>query len=121
MTQSKLHFSQALPCINCEQPTQQGLISPMRSLAWQLVPLCEQDIGQLACEEVSCSNIADLQNQITRQLQVIHQLQRRRQHLARAYLRLRRQHAHHKARRALRIGLNRSYRQQVQAIEEVIA
>ena len=118
-------FTPALPCADCGSPTQQGLISPISFLAWQLVPLCAQDLGTSASEEAFSTTSADLQQRITRQLQVIHQLQRRRQRLTRDYLRLRRQHthchAHCKAQRALRIGLKRSYRRQAQMREEELA
>ncbi len=118
MTPSKLHFTPALPCAKCLEPTTLGLLCPMRSQVWQLLPLCERDIETSTGEEEVSSTITDLQQLVAHHLQVIHQLQRRRRHLARAYLHLRRHHAHHKARRALRIGLNRSYRRQVQMREE---
>lgn len=112
-------FTPALPCVDCGSPTQQGLISPLHSLVWQIVPLCAQDLGNSAGEEAFLTDSADLRDRITRQLQVIESLQRRRQRLTRDYLRLRRQRAHDKAQRALRIGLNRSYHQQAQLGEEV--
>ena len=106
MTPRKLSFTPALPCVDCEQPTQQGLIYSKSSLAWQLLPRGARDIKEPAGEEEASSTIADLQQLVTHHLQVIHQLQRRRRHLARAYLHLCRQHAHNKARRALRIDLS---------------
>ena len=118
MTPNKLHFAPALPCADCKQLTQQGLLYPKNSLTWQLLPLCERDIETSTGEEVASSTAADLQQLVTHHLQAIHHLQRRRRHLAQAYLHLRGRHAHNKARRALRIGLNRSYRRQAQMREE---
>jgi hypothetical protein len=115
-------FTPALPCADCGSPTRQGFIAPMNLLAWQLVPLCARDLDSSAGQEAFSADSADLQDRIARQLQVLHQLQRRRQRLTRDYLRLRRQHthchAHWKAQRALRIGLKRSYRRQAQMREE---
>jgi DNA segregation ATPase FtsK/SpoIIIE-like protein len=121
MTPRNVTFTPALPCARCLQPTRQRLITPMSSLAWQLVPLCERDIETSTGEEAACTTITDLQHRITQQLQVIYQLQRRRQNLACAYLHLRRQRAHSKAQRALRIGLNRASRRQTQLREEWLA
>ena len=121
MTSNTLHFTPALPCVDCLELTTLGLIYPIRSQAWQLLPLCERDIDKPASEEEAFSSIADLQQLVTHHLQVIHRLQRKRRHLTHMYLHLRRQHAHHKARRALRIGLNRSYRRQAQVREEGLA
>jgi hypothetical protein len=118
MIPSKLRFTPALPCVDCEQPTQQGLIYSKSSLAIQLLPRGARDSKKSAGEEEASSTIADLQQLVTHHLKIIHQLQRRRRHLARAYLHLRRQHAHNKAQRALRIGLNRAYRRQMQVMEE---
>lgn len=118
-------FTPALPCADCGTLTRQGLISPISPLAWQLVPLCARDLGTPAGQEVFSTDSADLQQRLTHQLQLIHQLQRRRQRLTRDYLRLRRQHthchAHCKAQRALRIGLKRSYHRQAQVREEGLA
>ncbi len=115
-------FTPALPCADCGSPTRQGLITPLNPLAWQLVPLCIRDLDSSAGEEAFSTNSDDLQDRITRQLQAIEQLHRRRLRLTRDYLRMRRQHthchAHWKAQRALRIGLKRSYRRQAQMREE---
>lgn len=120
MTPNKLHFTPALPCADCKQPTQQGLIYPTSSLVWQLLPLCERDIDKPAGEEEPFSSIRDLQQLVAHHLQVIHQIQRKKRHQARAYLRLRRQHAPAKSLRALRWRLNRSYKLQVEAMEVAI-
>lgn len=117
MTLSKLHFSPALPCIDCEQPTQQGLLSPTSSLDWQLLPICERESKAPADEEEAFSSIVDLQQLVARHLQVIHRLQRKRRHLARVYVRLRRQYTHTKAQRALRWKLNQTYRLLAEAME----
>lgn len=114
---TRLSFSPALPCVDCEQPTQLGLIYQMSSQVWQLLPLCERDIKEPAGEEEAFSSIADLQQLVTHHLQVIHQIQRRRHHSARAYMRLRRQHAPIKVRRALRWQLNQAYKLQAEAME----
>lgn len=112
MIPNKLHFTPELPCIDCKQLTQQGLLYPKNSLTWQILPLCERDIEMSTGAEVASSTAADLQQLVT------HHLQRRRRHLAQEYLHLRGRHAHNKARRALRISLNRSYRRQAQMREE---
>lgn len=93
----------------------------MTHLSWRLLPLCSKGITGpgLASEEVPFAHSGDLQQRITSKLAAIQHFQRRSRHLARAYLRLRRQHVHSKAGRALRIGLNRSYRRQAQMVEEV--
>ena len=118
MTPNTLHFTPSLPCVDCLELTTLGLISPMSSQVWQLLPLCERDIETSAGEEEASNTITDLHQLVTHHLQVIHHLQRRRRHLAQTYLHLRRQHAHHKAQRALRIGLNRFYRRQAKMREE---
>ncbi len=106
MTSSKLHFSPALP-----------RIYPTSFLDWQLLPICERDGKAPAGEEEAFSSIVDPQQLVTHHHQVIHRLQRKKRHLARVYLRLRRQRAHTKAQRALRWRLNHTYRLQAEAME----
>ncbi len=100
----RLCFTPALPCVDCRALTAQGLIYPMSSQVWQLLPFCDEHI-----EELPGSNgpvaISALQYRISEQLTVVRQLQRRRRRIARAYMRLRRQHAHTKLQRALRSRL----------------
>ena len=117
MTPNTLHFTPVLPCVDCRRPTQLGLIYAKSSLTWQLLPLCEGHIKEPAAEEGAFSTIADLQQLVAHHLQIIHQIQRKKRHQSRAYLRLRRQHAPAKALRALRWRLNRSYKLQVEAME----
>ncbi len=122
MKSTPLSFSPALPCVDCAEPTTLGLISPVSSQMWQLVPLCNEHSEQPepASAEEAFAHIGSLQQLVTRRIQAIEQLQRRRQHLAHAYLRLRKQHAPHKAQRALRIGLNRASRRQAEMREEAL-
>lgn len=63
-------------------------------------------------------SLSALRSGINEQLAVIQQFQRKRRRLMRAYLSLRRHSAPSKARRALRIGLNRASRRQAQMREE---
>jgi hypothetical protein len=97
MKPTRLSFSPALPCVDCRVLTTQGLIHPMSSQVWQLLPLCSKDI--------------------TNRIQAIEQLQSRRRRIARAYVRLRRQHAHVKAQRALRWRLCRMCQREKEAME----
>jgi len=103
----QLSFSPALPCVDCRELTTLGLIYPMSSQLWQLLPLCSKDIGEPgpAGEEEPFASVCQLRQLITDQIRVIEHLQRRRRRIARAYVRLRRQHA--KAQRALRWRLRR--------------
>lgn len=104
----RLTFTPALPCMDCERETNQGLISPMRPQAWELLPLCDEHIeGPLG---------SDLHAHINEQLARVQHLQRQRRQLGGAFVRLRRHHAS-KAQRALRWRLNRASRLQVEAME----
>ncbi len=105
----RLCFTPALPCVDCKQPATQGLIYSMSSQVWQFLPLCSKDIGERGPtgEEEPFASVRQLRQLITDQIQVIEQFQRRRRRIARAYLRLRREHAHVKAQRALRWQLRR--------------
>src|SRR5712691_286194 len=105
----RLNFSPALPCVNCRELITRGLIYPMSPRVWHLLPLCNKDIEEPvpAGEEEPFASIGSLQQLVTNRLKAIEQLQRRRRRTARAYMRLRRQHTHVKAQRALRWRLRR--------------
>ena len=42
----RLNFSPALACVDCQWATNQGLMYHMGSLAWQLLPLCDEHIEE---------------------------------------------------------------------------
>jgi len=104
MKPTTVSFSPALLCMECKQPTTQGPIYPMSPLAWQLLPLCDKGIGKpgRADEEEPFASRGDLQQRITSRIETREHLQRQRRQVTRAYLRLRRQHAHIKAQRSFR-------------------
>lgn len=102
-----ISFSPALSCVECHEPTNQGLLYPMRSQGWQLLPLCSSHSKEPSTSDDS-NSLSALRCRIHEQLAEIQQLQRRKHHLARAYTWLRRQHASSKMRRALRWQLNQA-------------
>ncbi len=109
MKPTRLSFSPSLPCVDCRELTSRGLIYPISSQVWQLLSLCDKDIKEPepASEVDAFAAIGHLQQLFTSRIQAIEQLQRRRRRIARAYVRLCRQHAHIKAQRALRWRLRR--------------
>ena len=113
---SRLNFSPAQTIVDCKQEANQGVISQMGSLVWQLLPLCDEHI-----EEPFGSNepvpFSALRYRINEQLAVVQHLQHRKRCIAHAYVRLRRQHAHGKALRALRWRLNRASRLEAEVME----
>ena len=119
MKSMPLSFSPALPCVVCKQPATAGRIYTVNPLVWQLVPLCNEHTEELPGSDEPVA-ISALQYRISEQLTVVRQLQRRRRRIARAYVRLRREHAHIKAQRALRWRLNQTYKLQAEAMEVVI-
>ncbi len=106
MKSTPLSFSPALPCIVCRQPATEGRIYQLGHPAWQLVPLCnehsEEPVPTSEVAEEPFASMSDLQWRITNDLQTIEQLRRKRQRIARAFLGLRKQGGHTKAKRALR-------------------
>ena len=110
----RLSFSPPLLCVDCHQLTNQGHIYLVHSLAWQLLPLCDEHIGSSGSDEPVSPNT--LRCSLNKQLTVIQQLQRRRRSIGRAYMRLRRCHAHHKAQHALRWRLNQAYQAEVMEV-----
>ncbi len=106
MKSTPLSFSPALPCVACRQLTTAGRIYTMNPLVWQLVPLCNEHTEEpetvSEVEEDQFDSISELQRRITNDLQTIRQLRRKRQRIARAFLGLRKQSGHTKAKRALR-------------------
>lgn len=117
MKPKRLSFRPALPCVVCEQPATAGHIYTMNPLVWQLVPLCNEHTEELPGSDKPVA-ISALQYRISEQLTMVRQLQRRRHRIARAYVRLRRQHAHTKAQRALRWRLNRASQLQAEALDQ---
>lgn len=115
----RLNFSPALSCVDCQRDTTQGLIYPMSPSVWQLLPLCDEHIDVLPGSDEPVSFHA-LRCQINEQLAEIQHLQRRKRHMARTYVRLRRQQAHHKAQRALRWRLNHAHKLQAEAMEVAV-
>ncbi len=117
---TRLCFTPTLPCVDCRVLTAQGLIYPMSSQVWQLLPLCSKDIGEPgpAGKEEPFASVRQLRQLITDQIQVIEHLQRRRRRIAHAYVRLRREHAHAKAQRALRWRLRRICQRQQEVWRE---
>ena len=113
---TRLNFSPALSCVDCQKLTSQGLIYQMSALVWQLLPLCDTHIEEPpgSAEPVS---LGALRCQINEQLAVIQQLQRRKRHMARAYARLRKHHVPLKTLRALRWKLNQTEKLQAEAME----
>ena len=113
---ARITFSPVLPCVDCQQPTNQGLIYQMGSQVWQLLPLCACHI-----EDPSGSNepvsLGALRRRINEQLAVIEHFQRRKRHMARSYARLRRHHVPLKTLRALRWKLNLTEKLQAEAME----
>ena len=100
----RLSFSPALPCVDCPELAIQGVIYPMSPQVWQLLPLYRKDIEEPepGSEEDTFATTGHLQRLMTNRIRVIEQLQHKRRQIARVYVRLRRQHAHVKAQRALR-------------------
>ncbi|MHB8596726.1 MAG: hypothetical protein ACYDER_07945 [Ktedonobacteraceae bacterium] len=111
-----LHFSPALPCVHCHQETNHGRIAQVGTLGWQLLPLCS-----LHNEEPTRSDepvaFGALRSRINTQLAIMQHRQRRTRGLARAYVRLRKFHAHRKAQRTLRWRLKRAYQAQATEVE----
>jgi hypothetical protein len=101
-----LSFSPALSCVVCKQLTTAGRIYTMNPLVWQLVPLCdehsEEPVPTSGVVEEPFASASDLQWRITNDIRTIEQLRRKRQRVARAFLGLRKQGGHTKAKRALR-------------------
>ena len=110
----RLSFSPPLPCVDCQQLTNQGHLYLVRSLAWQLLPLCDEHSGPSGSDEPV--SLSALRCSLNQQLVKIQQLQRRKRCIGRAYARLRRCHAHHKAQRALRWRLNQVYQAEVMEV-----
>ncbi len=121
MKPKRLSFMLTLPCVDCAKLTTQGRISPMSSQEWQLVPLCNEPGHEPApaseVVEEPFAFVSDLQWRLTNDLRTIEQLRRRRQCVARAFLRLRKQNGHTKAKRALRRKLCRLCLRQAEAVE----
>ena len=121
MKPKRLSFRPALPCVDCAELTTQGLIYPMGSQMWQVVPLCnehsEEPVPTSEVVEEPFASVSDLQWRITNDIRTIEQLRRKRQRIARAFLGLRKQGGHTKAKRALRWRLNHTYRLQAEAME----
>ncbi len=111
-----LHFSPALPCINCQQETNHGRIAQVGSLGWQLLLLCgAHSEGPSRSDEEG--SLSALRSHIDEQLAMIQRLQRKKRRIAQAYTQLRRQHTLTKARRSLRWKLNWTYKLQAEAME----
>lgn len=89
--------------------TTQELIYLMSCHAWELLPCCDKDSEEPepTSEEDAFAPIDHLQQLVTNWIQAVEQLRRKRRLTVRAYVRLRRQHAHAKAQRALRWRLRR--------------
>ena len=96
----RLNFSPALSCVDCKRDTNQGLMYHMSSQVWQLLPLCNEQMEEPSDSDEPIS-LRALRCCIHEQLAVVQHLQRRKHRIAHAYVRLRRQHAHVKAQRAL--------------------
>lgn len=107
-----LSFSPALPDVDGRR----GFISPMSALTWQRLPLCDECLDEPP-GRLDLVALSTLRSSIDEQLAMVGQLQHRRRWMARAYVRLRRQHAHTKAQRALRWKLKRAYRREAEAME----
>ena len=116
-----LSFSPALSCVVCKQLTTAGRIYQLGYPAWQLVPLCnehsEEPVPTSGVVEEPFASASDLQWRITNDIRTIEQLRRKRQRIARAFLGLRKQGGHTKAKRALRWRLNHIYRLQAETME----
>jgi hypothetical protein len=119
MKPGQLSFSPALPCVDCHELTTQGLIYPMSSQVWQLLPLCSRDLegSGPAGEEEEFASTGQLKQLVTSRIEALERLRHRRCQLTHAYLRLRRQHAPDKAQRCLRRNLNRAWRVMAEAME----
>jgi hypothetical protein len=113
---TRLNFSPALPCVECRRDTCQGRLYPMRSLVWQLFPLCDEHIDEPPDGDEPGS-LSSLRCRINEQLAEIQQLQRRKRHMARVYAGLRRHHVPLKTLRALRWKLNQAEKLQAEAME----
>ena len=113
MKPKRLSFMPTLTCVDCAKLTTQGRISPMSSQAWQLVPLC----NELGRDPAPASGGAEEPFAFVSDLRTIEQLRRRRQCVARAFLRLRKQNGHTKAKRALRRKLCHLCLRQAEAVE----
>jgi hypothetical protein len=113
----RLNFTPALACMDCKRQTTQGLIYRMSALVWQLLPLCDEHIGAPTSDEPM--SLGALRCRINKQLTVIQQLQQRKRHMGRAYVRLRRAHTPMALRRALRRQLNQAYKLQAEGMEVV--
>ena len=105
-----LSFSPALSCVVCKQLTTARRIYQLGYSAWQLVPLCnehsEEPVPTSGVVEEPFASVSDLQWRITNDIRTIEQLRRKRQRIARAFLGLRKQSGHTKAKRALRHKLH---------------
>jgi hypothetical protein len=119
MKPGRLSFSPALPCVDCHELTTRGLIYPMSSQVWQLLPLCSWDLEDSgpAGEEEEFDSTGQLKQLVTSRIEALERLRHRRCQLTHAYLRLRRQHAPDKAQRCLRRNLNRAWRVMAEAME----
>ena len=121
MKSIRLSFSPALPCIVCKQPSLEGRIYQLSHPTWQLVPLCNEHSGEAEpmseAGEEPFASVSDLQWRITNDIRTIAQLRRKRQRVARAFLGLRKQGGHTKAKRALRRKLCRLCLHQAEAVE----
>lgn len=115
-TPTRLSFAPTLPCVECRQDTDQGRLYPVRSLEWHLLPMCAEHIDELPGGNDPVS-LKSLRCQINEQLAVIQQLRWRKRHLARTYMRMRRQHAPYKVQRALRRRLNQATKLQAEGME----
>lgn len=117
MTPNIHQFTRTFPYTTHLKLTTQGLLFPMHSRLWQLLPLCQPAIEQPTGENETLSGGAALQQLVAQQIHIIHQIQCQRRCQARVYLRLRRHHAPAKAQRALRWRLNRFYQLQAEMKE----
>jgi len=121
MKSTPLSFSSALPCVACKQPMTEGRIYQLNRPTWQLVPLCnelsrEAEPMSEAGEE-QLASVSALQQRLTNDIRVVEHLRQKRQHVARAFLRLRKQHGHTKAKHALRWKLCRLCLRQAETVE----
>ena len=112
----RLSFTPTLACVDCQRATNQGLIYQMGSLAWQLLPLCADHIEEPPASAAPVP-LGELRCRIHKQLTVIQQLQQRKRHMGRAYVRLRQAHAPLAMRRALRRQLKQADRLQSEGVE----
>ena len=100
--------------------TTQELIYPISCHAWELLPCCDKgsEEPEPTSEEDAFAPIDHLQRLMMNWIQAVEQLRRKRRRTARAYVRLRRQHALGKAQHALRRKLCRLCQRQEEAWRE---